>query len=274
MHAGLSLITVNPFRLDEWLKLIRAEVGPMAERVGGSLGVSLRVSTDLGIAVIATLWVSDDALRAGERVIAVGRDEAVRRTVGTLTAEQFVVPVFEQEAPVVPGACVRLTRIGVAPSTAEDAIEVFGDTAVPWPADTKGFCRILYLVHRSSGCTVSESRAETVDLHRNRCRGFGIDEFLHKVAERAYRRRDCPAPFVGCVRRARGGAQSRRRRPPFRQPPADLLSVLGADDRRGPPGYRRSVRPSVPRGASPATSAPRTTRPPGPAAPPPPTSST
>ncbi len=157
LHAGLSLITVNPLRLDESLKLIRAEVGPVAERVGGSLGVSLDVNTDLGIAVFATLWASDDALRAGERVVAAGRDEAVRRAGGTLTAEHFVVPVFEQEAPVVPGAGVRLTRIDVAPSRVEDAIEVFGDTAVPWLADTKGFCRTLYLVDRSSGRTVSET---------------------------------------------------------------------------------------------------------------------
>jgi hypothetical protein len=157
LHAGLSLITVNPLRLDESLKLIRAEVGPMAERVGGSLGVSLHVNTDLGIAVFETLWVSDDALRAGEQVVAAGRDKAVRRAAGTLTAEHFVVPVFEQEAPVVPGAGVRLTRIDVAPSRVEDAIEVFGDTAVPWLADTKGFCRTLYLVDRSSGRTVSET---------------------------------------------------------------------------------------------------------------------
>jgi len=157
LYAGLSLITVNPLRLDESLKLIRAEVGPMAEHAGGSMGVSLHVNTDLGIAVFTTLWVSDDALRAGERVVAARRDEAVRRAGGTLTAEHFAVPVFEQEAPAVPGAGVRLTRIDVAPSRVDDAIEVFGDTAVPWLADTKGFCRTLYLVDRSSGRTVSET---------------------------------------------------------------------------------------------------------------------
>ena len=70
--------------------------------MGGSLGVSLHVNTDLGIAVFETLWVSDDALRAGERVIAARRDEAVRRAAGTLTAEEFAVPVFEQEAPAGP----------------------------------------------------------------------------------------------------------------------------------------------------------------------------
>lgn len=134
LHAGLSLMTVNPLRLDESLKHIQAEVGPQAERVGGSLGVSLHVNTDLGIAVFETLWVSDDALRAGERVIAASRDEVVRRGARTLTAEQYAVPVFEQEAPVVPGAGVRLTRIDVAPSRVEDAIEVSATRPFPgWP---------------------------------------------------------------------------------------------------------------------------------------------
>ena len=156
LHAGLSLITVNPLRLDEAVKHIETEVGPQAERLSGSLGLSLHVNADLGLAVLETLWVSDDTLRAGERVIAPRKDEAVRCANGTITVEHYAVPVFEQEAPVTAGAGVRLTRIDVAPSRAEDAIEVFGDTTVPWLSDTKGFCRTLYLVDRNSGRTVSE----------------------------------------------------------------------------------------------------------------------
>ncbi len=157
LHAGLNLITVNPLRLDESMKYLVTEAGPQAERLSGNLGMSLHVNTELGIEVLETFWVSDDALRAGERVIAPKRDEAVRRATGTITIEHYAVPVFEQEAPVAAGAGVRLTRIDVAPSRAEDAIEVFGDTMVPWLADTKGFCRALYLVDRGSGRSVSET---------------------------------------------------------------------------------------------------------------------
>jgi hypothetical protein len=157
LHAGLSLITVNPLRLDESVKHIETEVGPQAERLSGSLGLSLHVNADLGLAVLETFWVSGDTLRAGERVIAARKEEAVRRATGTITVEHYAVPVFEQEAPVTAGAGVRLTRIDVAPSRAEDAIEVFGDTAVPWLADTKGFCRTIYLIDRNSGRSVSET---------------------------------------------------------------------------------------------------------------------
>lgn len=157
LHAGLSLITVNPLRLGESVKHIETEVGPQVERLSGSLGLSLHVNSDLGLAVLETFWVSDDTLRAGERVIAPRKDEAVRRATGTITVEHCAVPVFEQEAPAAAGAGVRLTRIDVAPKRVEDAIEVFGDTTVPWLADTKGFCRTLYLVDRNSGRSVSET---------------------------------------------------------------------------------------------------------------------
>lgn len=157
MHAGLSFITVNPLRLGESVKHIETEVGPQVERLPGSLGLSLHVNADLGVAVLETFWVSGDTLRAGERVIAPRKDEAVRCGTGTITVEHCAVPVFEQEAPAAAGAGVRLTRIDVAPSRVEDAIEVFGDTTVPWLADTKGFCRTLYLVDRNSGRSVSET---------------------------------------------------------------------------------------------------------------------
>ena len=157
MHAGVSLITANPLRLDESVKHIETEVGPQIERLSGSLGLSLHVNSDLGLAVLETFWVSDDTLRAGERVIAPRKEEAVRRATGTITVEHCAVPVFEQEAPATAGAGVRITRIDVSPSRIEDAIEVFGDTTVPWLADTKGFCRTLYLVDRQSGRSVSET---------------------------------------------------------------------------------------------------------------------
>ena len=157
MHAGVSLITANPLRLDESVKHIETEVRPLIERLTGCLGLSLQVNSEIGLAVLETFWVSDDTLRAGERMIAPRKDEAVRLATGTITVEHCAVPAFEQEAPATAGAGVRRTQIDVAPSRVEDAIEVFGDTTVPWLADTKGFCRTLYLVDRQSGRSVSET---------------------------------------------------------------------------------------------------------------------
>jgi len=156
-HAELNLITMDPARLNESVNYIETELRPVVESQPGNLGMSLHTNSDLGVAVLEAFWVSGDALRAGEPLVAPSRDGAVRRVTGTLTVERYAVPVFEREGPVPADACVRLTRMDVEPTGVDDAIEVFGDTAVPWLAETAGCRCILYLVDRHSGCTISES---------------------------------------------------------------------------------------------------------------------
>jgi hypothetical protein len=107
--------------------------------------------------VLKAFWASGDATREAEHVVASSRDEAVRRGAGTLTVGRYAVPVFEREGPVRADACARLTLMDAEPSGVDDAVEVFGDTAVPWLAGTDGFRCILYLVDHDSGHTISES---------------------------------------------------------------------------------------------------------------------
>jgi quinol monooxygenase YgiN len=157
VHAELNLITMDPVRLNESVDYIETELRPLVESQSGNLGMSLHTNSELGVAVLETFWVSGEALRLGEHIVAPGQDEAVRRVTGTLTVERYAVPVFEREGPVRADAGVRLTRMDVEPLGVDDAVEVFGDTAVPWLAETEGCRCILYLVDRQSGRTISES---------------------------------------------------------------------------------------------------------------------
>ena len=52
---------------------------------------------------------------------------------------------------------LRLTRMDVEGSRVEDAVEGYGDTAVPWLAETAGFCGALLLVDWNSGHSISET---------------------------------------------------------------------------------------------------------------------
>ena len=156
-HAELNLITMDPARLHDAVSYIETEFRPLVESEPGNLGMSLHTNADLGVAVLEAFWASGDAMRAREHIVAPSRDEAVRRVTGTLTVERYAVPVFEREGPVRPDAGVRVTRLDVEPSGVPDAVEVFGDTAVPWLADTSGFRCVLYLVDEHSGHTISES---------------------------------------------------------------------------------------------------------------------
>jgi quinol monooxygenase YgiN len=156
-HAELNLITMDPSRLGESVSYIETRLRPVVESQPGNLGLSLHKNPQLGVAVLEAFWVSADAMRAGEQTLAPSRDEAVRRAGGTMTVERYAVPVFEREGPVRADAGVRLTRMDVEPTAVDDAVEVFGDTAVPWLAETEGCRRLMYLVDAQSGHTISET---------------------------------------------------------------------------------------------------------------------
>ncbi len=156
-HVRFNLIAADPDRLGDSVKFIEAEVRPQVDSQPGSLGTSLYTDPVHGLAILESFWASDDAMQASEHFVSSERREAVRRAAGTVSVERFQVPVFELEAPVRAGAGLRLTRMDVEPSRVEDAVEAYGDTAVPWLADTAGFCSALLLVNERTGHAISET---------------------------------------------------------------------------------------------------------------------
>jgi hypothetical protein len=157
MYAGFNLITGDPQRLGDSLQYIESTLRPLVESQPGSLGTSLCTDPDLGLAAVQSFWTSGDYLRDSEYAIADSRSETARRAAGTVTVEHYSVPVFERDRPVLPGARVRLTRMDVAPSSVEDAVEVFGDTEDPWLEEQAGCSGVLYLVDRSAGRAIGET---------------------------------------------------------------------------------------------------------------------
>jgi hypothetical protein len=152
-----NLITADPQKLGDSIKFIESEVRPQVDSQPGSLGTTLYSNPEAGLAILESLWASDDAMGASEHHLGPTRRAAVERAAGTVCVERYQVPVFELEAPVRGGAGLRLTRMDYEPAAVEDAVEAYGDTAVPWLADTKGFCRTLLLVDESTGHAISET---------------------------------------------------------------------------------------------------------------------
>jgi hypothetical protein len=156
-HVRFNLITADPQRLAESVKFIEAEVRPQVDSQPGSLGTSLYTDPEHGLAILESFWASVDAMQATEHSVSPQRREAVKRAAGTVSVERYRVPVFELEAPLRSGAGLRLTRMDFEPSRVEDAVEVYGDTAVPWLADSAGFCSALLLVDERTGHSISET---------------------------------------------------------------------------------------------------------------------
>ena len=157
LHVRLNLITADPIRLGDSVKFVENEVRPVVEGQPGNLGMALKLNADLGLAILESFWVSGDALRVSERIVAPNRAAAVRRATGTVTVERYSVPVFEREAPLRSGEGVRVTRLDVQPDAVEDTVATFGGVTVPWLADTEGFCSTLLLIDRTSGRSVVET---------------------------------------------------------------------------------------------------------------------
>lgn len=157
LRNRFNLITADPDRLGETVKFIEGDVRPAVESQPGSLGTTLYTNSDLGLAIFESFWASTDALVASEQMAAPARREAIQRAAGTVTVERYQVPVFELEGRIPPHACLRLTRMDAEPANLEDAIEVYGDTAVSWLAETAGFCSALLLADQTTGHSISET---------------------------------------------------------------------------------------------------------------------
>ena len=158
MHVRFNLITADPLRLDESIKFIESEVRPQVDSRSGSLGTALYTNPEPGLAILESFWESGDAMRASEQTVSPARREVVKRAAGTVSVERYQVPIFELEAPVRAGAGLRLTRMDIEPSNVEDAVETYGDTAVPWLAESDGFCSALLLVDPRTGHSISETK--------------------------------------------------------------------------------------------------------------------
>ncbi len=116
----------------------------------------------------------DDAVALAEsasrRVKAGGRGfrgELARRVERPVRAEDYQVAIFEREGP--PGEAVRLTRMEVKSAGVADVVDVYGDTAVPWLADTPGFRETLLFADPADGQLISQTGWRGRRRRRSRC---------------------------------------------------------------------------------------------------------
>ncbi len=156
MHVRVSPITTDPQVLAGCLGYLEAEGRPVLESRPGSLGLWLLAGQD-GVAIVESFWATHSAFWLSAEVDAQVRGELTRRVKRTVTAEDYQVPVFEQGTPLRSREAVRLTRVEVKPPGVPDVIDVYGDTAVPWLADTPGFRGALLFAAPARGQLISQT---------------------------------------------------------------------------------------------------------------------
>ena len=99
-------------------------------------------------------------MSASEETEAPLRAELAKRAGTPLTVRDYQIPIsviFNHAVLLLGGQAVRLTRMQVKPAGVADVVHVYGDTAVPWLADTPGFRETQLFADPASGRMISET---------------------------------------------------------------------------------------------------------------------
>ena len=96
-HTEFNLITAYLARLGKAVMFIEAEFRPEAESRPGSLGMTLCTNPEPGVAILQSVWRSGDFLLMSKDALEPGREEAVRRAAGTISAERYRLPGVDLE---------------------------------------------------------------------------------------------------------------------------------------------------------------------------------
>ena len=151
MHARINMLAGDPARLGEATRYMEGTVRPHVEAQHGNRGLACLVNTELGTCVVASYWDSVDALTSSEQAVQVSRKEITERLHGTVTVEQYDVPVFFRRSRPRAGAGVRIGHMECAPADIDAMIHEFRNTGVPALTEMGGLASAQLLANRTTG---------------------------------------------------------------------------------------------------------------------------
>lgn len=173
LHVSINLISADPVLLAEPVRYIEKTVRGALEPLTGNLGTALHADHESGALVLESFWASQTALLDGEELTEQGLVEEVQRVNGTVAAHVYEVPVFVPEGEFRTGNAVQLSWMDAEPSLPfyeepigaraerelmlEDAIESFGDSAVPEFAVLDGFRGAMLYANWDARRVISET---------------------------------------------------------------------------------------------------------------------
>jgi hypothetical protein len=156
VYARFTLHTADPARLGEVISHYENEVSTVLKREPGSRGMSVLVNADLGVALVGTYWVTEDAMLSNDATVADPAHDAAFFG-ATVSIEHYECARFVHVAPAHPGAAVSLTRIETEPTRLNDVVAAYDDLAVRPLAGSEGFCSAVLFVDRQSGRALIET---------------------------------------------------------------------------------------------------------------------
>lgn len=172
MYARINMLSGDPAQLGEVVRYLDGTIRSDVEAQPGSRGLALCTNASLGLCVVGSYWDSLDALTASEQGVQVARKEMTERMNGTVTVEQYEVPVFVRRTRPSAGAGIRIVRFECSPPHVDAVIDEFRNTGVPGLMEMRGLCSGQLLVDRTTGrCMVVIAFEDADALAASRAEG-------------------------------------------------------------------------------------------------------
>ena len=152
MHVRATTIHGDPARFEDGIAFVRDRIVPVVDSLPGSLGTSMLVDRDTGVASVTTAWTSAQARAASEDVLGAQRAEAAALFGGgPPTTELLELAVLDRRRDAAPGFWCRTTRVRIDPHRIDSAVDAYAASILPELALLDGYCSAALLVDRMTG---------------------------------------------------------------------------------------------------------------------------
>jgi quinol monooxygenase YgiN/predicted ester cyclase len=181
MHVRVNMMSGDPALLGEAVRYLDGTVRSEVEAAPGSRGLAVCTNADLGNCIVASYWDSAEAMAASEQTVQVPRKQMTELMKGTVTVEQYEVPVFVRRSPAPAGAGIRAIRIDSGPQGVDAIIDEFRNQTVP-STDIGGLCSVHLLTDRASGrCMIVVAFQDADAMAASRAQGARLRASLADV---------------------------------------------------------------------------------------------
>ena len=164
MLVRATTIHADPSRLDAGIAYVRDTVVPAVTALPGSCGLSMIADRETGLATVTTAWDTEQHRADAEPALAPVRARGVELMGAAGAAVELLeLAVLDRRRPAQAGFWTRQTRVTIAPSMLDAAIDAYSSSVVHDLQLLPGYCSAVLLIDRAHGhgavSVVFDSRA-------------------------------------------------------------------------------------------------------------------
>ncbi|MHA6793068.1 hypothetical protein ACVGVM_06010 [Pseudonocardia bannensis] len=151
MYVRFIIINGDPAKIDSSVEYLEQTARPQVEATAGNKGFATLTGADARITIAASYWQDAEALKASGTALTPLREQVEAAAGGPLSVEEYEVALGFRRSIPARGAVVRLARMEIEPSRADDAVTFYGGETAPRVKGAPGLCSFQLLLDRESG---------------------------------------------------------------------------------------------------------------------------